>query len=93
MPYLSRAWPDMPPAAPQYMAGGDLRDALVRDITTNGAGAGRCLGWYARGRRILVGVARGLVFMHSQGVRLCKTLDTAEMLLFGASLLEQRVVE
>jgi len=64
-------------AAPQYMAGGDLRSALVRDITANGAGPNRCLGWYARGRRILVGVARGLVFMPSQGVRISASPDIA----------------
>ena len=59
------------------MAGGDLRSALVRDITANGAGANRCLSWYARGRRVLVGVARGLVFMHSQGVRIFASPDIA----------------
>ena len=61
------------------MAGGDLRNALVRDIAANGAGTNRWLGWYARGRRILVDVVRGLVFMHSQGVSLPACLDSASL--------------
>ena len=50
------------------MAGGDLRKALARDITENGAGASRGLGWYGCGRHILVGVASGLTYLHSQQV-------------------------
>ena len=68
------------------MAGGNLRDALVGDIAANGAGANRCLGWYARGRCILVSVARGLVFLHSKGVRISASLGCAglgTMLLLG----------
>ncbi len=50
------------------MAGGDLRKVLARDITENGAGVSRGLGWYECGRHILVGVASGLTYLHSQQV-------------------------
>ena len=50
------------------MAGGDLRKVLARDILENGAGASRGLGWYECGRHILVGVASGLTYLHSQQV-------------------------
>lgn len=43
----------------EYMAGGDLREALNRD--REGA-----LRWYRKGKRVLLDVARGLAFCHGQ---------------------------
>ena len=51
------------------MAGGDLGTALSRDVAENGGGARRRLGWYARGRVVLLCVARGLAYLHSERVR------------------------
>ena len=60
----------------QYMAGGDLGSALDRDIMENGPGEKRRLGWYKRGRVVLLCIARGLTYLHSERVRratkLCK---------------------
>ena len=53
----------------QYMAGGDLGTALSRDVAENGGGARRRLGWYGRGRVVLLCVARGLAYLHSERVR------------------------
>lgn len=53
----------------QYMAGGDLGSALRLDLAENGDGAKRRLGWYGRGRLVLLCVARGLVYLHDQRVR------------------------
>ena len=53
----------------QYMAGGDLGSAISRDIAENGMGPQRRLGWYARGRVVLLCVARGLAYLHSERVR------------------------
>lgn len=50
------------------MAGGDLGTALSRDVAENGCGARRRLGWYARGRVVLLCVARGLAYLHSERV-------------------------
>ena len=47
----------------EYMAGGDLARALNRDC--RGA---REYGWYGKGRFILLGIARGLAFIHAQKV-------------------------
>ena len=52
----------------QYMAGGDLGSALDQDIMDNGPGVNRRLGWYARGRTVLLCVARGLAHLHSKRV-------------------------
>ena len=52
----------------QFMAGGDLHSALQRDVEQNADGE-RSLGWYERGRLVLVGVARGLAYLHQQRVR------------------------
>lgn len=54
----------------QFMAGGDLGSALHRDEMENGPGTARRLGWYARGRVVLMCVARGLTYLHDQRVRL-----------------------
>eukprot|EP00884_Botryococcus_braunii_P009691 jgi/Botrbrau1/18723/Bobra.0386s0046.1 len=43
----------------EYMAGGDLREALNRDREGN-------LRWYQQGKRILLDVACGLAFCHGQ---------------------------
>ena len=52
------------------MSGGDLESALHKyDVPADGEGAGRRLGWYARGRNVLLCVARGLAHLHSQRVR------------------------
>ncbi len=53
----------------QYMAGGDLCTALQRDMLQSERGGKRRLGWYGRGCNILVGVARGLAYLHEQRVR------------------------
>ncbi len=52
------------------MAGGDLGSALDHDIKENGPGPGRRLGWYARGRVVLLCIARGLTYLHGERVRL-----------------------
>ena len=46
----------------QYMAGGDLRDALDKDKRTE-------LVWYRKGYQIALDIARGLHFLHSHDVR------------------------
>ena len=46
----------------QYMAGGDLRDALDKDKRTE-------LIWYRKGYQIALDIARGLHFLHSHAVR------------------------
>ena len=52
------------------MSGGDLGNALDRDMRdSEESGSERRLGWYARGRVILLGVARGLTYLHSERVR------------------------
>ena len=49
------------------MAGGDLRNALDRDLAEHGRR--RRLGWYARGRVVLLCIARGLTYLHRERVR------------------------
>ena len=56
-------------ALAQFMPGGDLGSALRRDMVENGDGAKRRLGWYGRGRIVLLCIARGLVYLHDQRVR------------------------
>ncbi len=51
------------------MAGGDLGSAMSSDIEENGMGPRRRLGWYNRGRIVLLCVARGLVYLHHCRVR------------------------
>lgn len=58
-------------ASGQYMAGGDLRSALDQDAVESGAGEERRLGWYARGRVVLLCIARGLAYLHSERVCAC----------------------
>ena len=67
-PAHHKVLPDLRCWGRQYMAGGDLRKALARDVAENGAGVSRGLGWYECGRHILVGVASGLTYLHSQQV-------------------------
>ena len=55
-------------ASGQYMAGGDLRSALDQDAVESGLGGERRLGWYARGRVVLLCIARGLAYLHSERV-------------------------
>lgn len=52
------------------MKGGDLGRAISSDIAEYGIGPQRRLGWYNRGRLVLLYVARGLAYMHSRQV--CK---------------------
>ena len=61
----------------QYMAGGDLGSALDRDIMENGPGEKRRLGWYKRGRIVLLCIARGLTYLHSERVRRAGALCSA----------------
>ena len=66
-------------ASPQYMSGGDLGSALDRDmLDSEESGSERRLGWYARGRVILLGVARGLTYLH--GERVCPLPQTYPIL-------------
>ena len=51
------------------MAGGDLGSAISHDTAENGDGPQRRLGWYNRGRVVLLCVARGLVYLHHCRVR------------------------
>ena len=51
------------------MAGGDLASAITADIAEHGTGPQRRLGWYSRGRIVLLCVARGLVYLHHRRVR------------------------
>ena len=51
------------------MAGGDLGSAIGRDMAEHGSGPQRRLGWYNRGRIVLLCVARGLVYLHHRRVR------------------------
>ena len=53
------------------MAGGDLRSALDQDAEESGLGEERRLGWYARGRVVLLCIARGLAYLHSERVCAC----------------------
>ncbi len=48
------------------MAGGDLRSAIHRDLRESEGGGKRLLSWYGRGRGVLLGVARGLAYLHAQ---------------------------
>ena len=57
----------------QYMEGGDLHKALARDVKENGTGASRRLSWYGRGHRVLVDIASGLTYLHSEQVRIWRT--------------------
>ena len=57
------------------MAGGELRTALQRDMMQSERGGNRRLGWYGRGSTILVGVARGLAYLHEQRVRAGSSLS------------------
>ncbi len=66
-------WPTKSCHAPQYMEGGDLHKALARDVRENGAGASRRLSWYGRGHRVLLDVASGLTYLHSEQVRMGRT--------------------
>ena len=50
------------------MAGGDLGTAIARDIAEHGEGVQRRLGWYNRGRVVLLCIARGLVYLHNRRV-------------------------
>ena len=52
----------------QYMAGGDLSFALSRDLKEEEKGGRRRLDWYASGKFVLLSVACGLAYLHSQQV-------------------------
>ena len=71
----------------QYMAGGDLCTALQRDMVQSERGGRRRLGWYGRGCNILVGVARGLAYLHEQRARAgwssCSSHDTGPVCALG----------
>ena len=54
----------------QYMAGGDLGTALSIDANGHADKSKRRLGWYARGRIVLLCVARGLAYLHGERVRI-----------------------
>ncbi len=52
--------------------GGDLRQALSNDV--DGA-----LGWYLRGHRVALDIARGLHFLHARDVRALLFTATARL--------------
>ena len=56
----------------QYMGGGDLGTALSFDANEHADRSKRRLGWHARGRIVLLCVARGLAYLH--GERVCTGL-------------------
>ncbi len=51
----------------EYMEGGDLQSCILQDCYPNSIGAFR---WYKKGGRVALDVAKGLVFLHEQKVRL-----------------------
>lgn len=59
------------PACPmlvlEYMEGGDLQSCILQDCYPNCTGRFR---WYKEGARVALDVAKGLVFLHEQKVRL-----------------------
>jgi len=54
----------------EYMEGGDLQSCILQDCYPNSIGAFR---WYKKGGRVALDVAKGLVFLHEQKVRLAHT--------------------
>ena len=51
----------------EYMEGGDLQSCILQDCYPNCTGQFR---WYKEGARVALDVAKGLVFLHEQKVRL-----------------------
>lgn len=51
----------------ECMGGGDLSRALRRDSISP-----REFGWHNKGRFILLGIARGLAYIHSRKVNCCR---------------------
>ncbi len=53
----------------ELMKGGDLKRCISEDLAwSREAGGPRDIGWYRQGRYIALGIARGLVYLHNQGV-------------------------
>ena len=63
----------------QYMGGGDLGTALSFDANEHADKSKRRLGWYARGRIVLLCVARGLAYLHGERVRTGSEDDDATL--------------
>ena len=76
------------------MAGGDLGTALSRDAAEHGIRPQRRLGWYNRGRVVLLCVARGLVHLHHRRVHeahlhypgICKAHSAPAMCTLSSNL-------
>ena len=47
----------------EYMQGGDLHQLMKKDKSSP-----RATGWYRNGRYIALGIARGLVYLHSRNI-------------------------
>ena len=71
----------------EYMEGGDLQSCILQDCYPHSIGQFR---WYHKGGRVALDVAKGLVFLHEQKVRLLerteKKVSTPLGAMMGASL-------
>ncbi|KAK9831310.1 hypothetical protein WJX81_001003 [Elliptochloris bilobata] len=76
----------------EYMAGGDLGSALDADALQNGHGGARRLGWYARGRVILLCVVRGLTYLHRERL-VHLDLKSANVLLLDRNCLVAKIAD
>ena len=73
----------------EYMEGGDLQSCILQDCYPNTIGAFR---WYKKGGRVALDVAKGLVFLHEQKVRLahasCVSLSPCHQTCWLATALQ-----
>ena len=58
--------PEFPLLVLEYMQGGDLREAIQRDFDSQPP---KKFGWYGKGAKIALDVAKGLVFLHANKAR------------------------
>ena len=63
--------PEVPLLVLEYMQGGDLLQAIQRDAYPVALGQ---YGWYGKGAKIALDVAKGLVFLHKNKARLALLL-------------------
>ena len=54
--------PEFPLLGLEYMQGGDLREAIQKDFDSQPP---KKFGWYGKGAKIALDVAKGLVFLHA----------------------------
>ncbi|KAK9831365.1 hypothetical protein WJX81_006002 [Elliptochloris bilobata] len=76
----------------EYMAGGDLGVAINDDVAENGDGVRLRLGWYAGGRAVLLCVARGLAYLHSEKL-VHGDLRSSDILLQDKQYLVAKIAE